>query len=119
MNEEENKFNENCKWVEEQRWKPGKVWQHESCDKIWYKYFPDVKPRCYGNNDKDLQLTLKAYNFISFGEGISFSVEICAESYDGIWINFSAYQIKNNDLKLILDKQVQKLIRAWIACQKI
>lgn len=107
------------KWLESQGWVKSTIPLAYSCDHFWYRQYKDVRPGCYGNEDKEgIQVCLKCWDASSHSHsGLSFQVEITAEPDDGEWVELTAYGLCGMELRKKLDSQVQKILRAWQAVQ--
>ena len=103
-------------WLELKGWKRGFLSIIDTCDFVWHKRFPKVKPRCRTNSDKaGILLTLKGWDNREDGDPVGFELSLIAEPKDGIWVNFTVYTLTEENLKERLDSQVTKLIKAWVA----
>jgi hypothetical protein len=92
-------------------------WQNQYGSKthdLWWRRMC-VKPECFANQGKGgVVVQLKEY---VHGEHVSYTVEVAAEADDGVWIDFSCYGIGLSELRGCLERQIDKLARAWVACQ--
>jgi len=106
-------------WLEEQGWKIGRKSEYETFDRVWYKRFPKVEPRCACNESKPgIQLSLKMWNHSNYQrDGYGFELELRAEPDDGVWVQLRSYGLTDSDLVDRMDSQTDKLIRAWQAVQ--
>ena len=104
-------------WLENNGWKKGKISEYDSYNYVWYKQYKKVKPNCYCNKQNPgIQISLKAWDYKKFGYDINFQIELVAEKDDGFWVDLVIYSI-GEEIKEVLEKQIQTLIRSWKAIQ--
>ncbi|MEM1254955.1 MAG: hypothetical protein AAGI69_21175 [Cyanobacteria bacterium P01_H01_bin.21] len=68
-------------------------------------------------------MSISLYNYGAFqgnenpsdNKPTSFAIELTAKAKDGYWVRYEKYGIRENELKDVLDSQVDNLITAWIA----
>ena len=101
-------------WLRHLGWREYSKAPHDRFDRVWYKFF-ECEPHDYGNPDKPgVQVGLKQW---VFPEHISYQLNLTAVCDDDICVELECYGIGENELVEKLDPCVEKLIRAWKACQ--
>lgn len=95
-------------------WSESSVGAHERCDRNWFRWFAG-EPPCVGNEGKRLQIQLRLWDWRSQGHGYSFDMQIQAEPPGELgWMVLKVYEI--TDVRKI-EPNIDRLLRAWRACQ--
>ena len=118
----QDRLQEISEWLETEGWKifPINFRPPLFKDQSWYKIV-DAKPLCKANQDLDgIQVMLTAHdidNCLS-RDFISFDLTLVGQPDDEFWVDLKVYSsIDSNNIKEVLQAQVDKLIRMWQAAQ--
>jgi hypothetical protein len=88
----------------------------EDSSRTFYKQFPEVVPACKLNG-KGIQVCLE---YSPHGYTLAqVSLTLRAQCQDDRWVDLSCYDLNMATLFAVLDKECQRLIKAWQACNSL
>jgi hypothetical protein len=104
-------------WLESTGWQSGRVVR--GINKTWWRSV-NIYPRCFHNRTKPgIVVELVETDSRQYGDPdwVAYTLSLRAASDDGVWVDFSCYGMGLEDVKKNLERQIDKLSRAWVACQ--
>jgi hypothetical protein len=104
-------------WLESTGWQSGRI--RRDRDQTWWRKI-NVFPRCFHNRENNgIVVELTETDCREYGESdwVGYGVSLKAEADDGVWVDLSCYGMGLEDIKHHLERQIDKLAMAWVACQ--
>lgn len=94
-------------------WREGKPHKDlDRFDRVWYKKFPG-EPRDFHNEDKDMQVSVRLWDFRKYGSDFSFDCHLCGTNQEERTAHITSGGISN--VASELDGTVEFLLKMWRA----
>lgn len=103
--------------LEQEGWREYPPSSLDSFNRAWFKRFPDASQDWCNSEKPGVQIGLEMWDHRPQHHHIGFELRLYGECEDGYPVRLRAYCIGPESLSAVLDSQVDKLLRAWEACQ--